>query len=85
MDLSALEQFVEEGQTNMVVDVLKHIQASAPQTVGYWVRELDKLMAAKGTNIGGDQRPYGNLARARPLEMLSAVNRVRGLSVKVRR
>lgn len=85
IDLSALEQFVEEGQTSLCVNVLKHIKASPPQSVGYWVRELQTLMAANGTNIANSKKPFGNLVKTRPLEMLAAVNRVRGLRVQVRR
>ncbi|KAF8537568.1 hypothetical protein BDD12DRAFT_887355 [Trichophaea hybrida] len=81
VDITALEQFVEEGQTNLCVDALRVISGGSLKSVRSWVDELEKLMDQKGMNIRGDQKPFGNIARARPLEILAVVNRVRGLRV----
>jgi predicted ABC-class ATPase len=81
VDLSALEQFVEEAQANLCADVLEHIQRSGSKTVKEWAVEFDRLMAQRGTNISGGSRPRGNLAWTRPLELLAVANRVRGLTV----
>lgn len=81
VDITALEQFVEEGQTNLCVDALRIISGSALKSVRDWVGELEKLMEQNGMNIRGDQQRFGNLARTRPLEIMAVVNRVRGLRV----
>lgn len=82
VDISALEQLVEEGQANLCADALRVISDSADtKSVRDWVRELEKLMEQRQADIRGESRPRGNLTWTRPLEVMAVVNRVRGLRV----
>ncbi|KAI5848892.1 hypothetical protein BZA05DRAFT_339694 [Tricharina praecox] len=79
LDTSALEQFVEEGQTTLAVHALQSIQRnSAGLTAQAWAN----MFAERRVNISRDPMPRGNIAAARPLELLAVVNRLRGLQVR---
>ena len=82
VDISALEQLVEEGQANLCADALRVISDSdSAKSVRDWVRELEKLMEQRQVDIRGESRPRGNLTWTRPLEVMAVLNRVRGLRV----
>jgi predicted ABC-class ATPase len=85
VDLAFLEQFVEPGQANTCVEALQHIGAlpGASKLARDWVKELQVLSSRNGVNLRGNKQPFGNLAFARPLEVLSVVNRVRTLKASV--
>ncbi|KAA8914523.1 putative ATPase of the ABC class [Sphaerosporella brunnea] len=82
IDITALEQIVERGQANLCAEALKLIKDSEPKSVSEWVAELDAVMEKKGMNMLGHAKPIGTLARARPIELLATVNRLRGLQIR---
>jgi predicted ABC-class ATPase len=82
IDISALEQIVENGQTELCAEALRYIKDKEPKSVGEWVQDLNSQMEKKTLNLTGSKTPGGTFARARPLEILAAVNRLRGLNTR---
>jgi len=80
IDISALEQLVEDGQTTLAIYALQLIQKdSAPNlTAEAWAKQLSE----RRVNIAREFKTRGNMAAARPLELLAVVNRLRGLQVR---
>jgi predicted ABC-class ATPase len=82
IDISALEQIVEDGQVNLCAAALSYIKSNDPKSVSEWVQGLNTRMEQKGLNLTDSKTPIGTLARARPLEILATVNRLRGLNIR---
>ncbi|RPB10955.1 hypothetical protein P167DRAFT_606885 [Morchella conica CCBAS932] len=84
VDLSGLDQLVEEGQTHACAELLNlmpklDLKYTMRRWASYLKRALDEggLDALRGGTVVG-----GKLVRCRELEMLAVVNRVRGLQVQ---
>lgn len=83
VDISGLEQIIEPGQARLVAEVLRYLPSKPhPLSVAEIVALLEGLMLDGGfDDLHVDGWLVGDLVYARPLELLAAVNRVRGLKV----
>ena len=82
IDLSAVEQLVDNGQLTAIADALRYMrrhlgEASVPEAI-------EHVMAAiKADGLDTlQERPAGDYAAFRPLELAAALNRLRSLRVK---
>lgn len=84
VDLSGLDQLVEEGQTNACAELLNFMPKSGLKyTMDRWASHLKRALDEGGLDaLRGGSVVGGKLVRCRELEMLAAVNRVRGLQVQ---
>ncbi|TGZ78142.1 hypothetical protein EX30DRAFT_366213 [Ascodesmis nigricans] len=85
IDISYIEQFVEPGQANLAARMIQKIASASVKGVNLTMREwrdmMQDMLVLKGMRF--DRNNEGNQAAARPLEMLAALNRLRGLKVEV--
>lgn len=83
VDLSGIDQLVEDGQAQVCAEVLRYISKSGFRyPVEQWAVLLKRLVDAEGLDaLHGEGAVSGKLVRVRELEILCAVNRVRGLTV----
>lgn len=84
VDLSGLDQLIEEGQTHACAELLNLMPKSGLKyTMGQWASYLKRALDEGGLDaLRGGTVVGGKLVRCRELEMLAAVNRVRGLQVQ---
>jgi predicted ABC-class ATPase len=84
VDLSGLDQLVEEGQTNACAELLNLMPKSGLKyTMEQWASYLKRALDEGGLDtLRGGSVVGGKLVRCRELEMLAVVNRVRGLQVQ---
>lgn len=77
IDISALEQLVEDGQAALATQALQLIRnEDANLTAEAWAKKLSE----RGITCEG--KPRGTLVVARPLELLAVANRFRGLQAR---
>ncbi|KAI5802616.1 hypothetical protein FPQ18DRAFT_314056 [Pyronema domesticum] len=82
VDIGGLEQLVEEGQSRMAATAMEVMKRHGGDlTIRQWVEKLRELKQKGGTNIEGKNKMGGQTVETRELEILGAVNRVRGLKV----
>ncbi len=86
IDLRALAQVVDEGQTRLIADLLLAASerlVDGSRTLASVCASLDASLA-EGPLSGWSARGYGDRAWVRGLEVGAAINRLRGLRVKGR-
>lgn len=83
IDLGAVEQLVDPSQTRAVGDALHHStrHMDGRRTIGDVVALVLEDVAARGLDALSD-RPVGDRAAFRPLELAAAMNRLRTLAVR---
>lgn len=85
IDLSAVEQLVEAGQTQAIADALRYLSRSAqPGSLRALLEVLEARLDREGLDaICPRDRPFfGGYARPRRFEIAAAINRWRGLRVQ---
>jgi predicted ABC-class ATPase len=83
IDLSGLEQLVEEAQTRAIGLALLHLKdhyLAADRPLKAVLDDLEKELTSKGLDLLSLHKP-GNLAWPRKLEIGAAISRLRGLRV----
>lgn len=82
VDLAGIDQLVEKGQTSVCAEALTYIPKSKfKYSMAQWVEFMKKLVDKEGLDALKEGVKVGDLVRPRELEILCAVNRVRGLAV----
>ncbi|KAL7276789.1 hypothetical protein RUND412_000213 [Rhizina undulata] len=83
IELGALEQFVETGQVQTCGEALRYLSMQNPKrSIRDLVGLLKELVDEKGLDaLHSEKWLVGDLVRTRELELLGALNRVRGLQV----
>lgn len=87
IDLSLVEQIVDDSQTRMIANMLKYMAMHAPfkenLTLTEWLDHFEKEINRKGlsfTQKDQEQHP-GDLAMPRRFEVASAINRLRQIKI----
>ncbi|SER11270.1 ABC-ATPase domain-containing protein [Piscibacillus halophilus] len=87
IDLSLVEQIVDDSQTRMIANMLKYMAMHAPfkedQTLVEWLNHFEKEIHRKGlsfTQKSKEQHP-GDLAMPRRFEIAAAINRLRQIKI----
>ncbi|RPF50102.1 ABC-ATPase domain-containing protein [Aquisalibacillus elongatus] len=88
IDLSLVEQIVEDSQTRMIANMLKYMAVYAPVngdlTITEWLEYFEREIEQKGlsfTQKDQEQHP-GDLAEPRRFEVSAAINRLRQINIK---
>lgn len=82
VDLAGIDQLVEKGQTGVCAEALRYMPKSKFRySMAQWAVFMKRLVDAEGLDALKEGVKVGDLVRPRELEILCAVNRVRGLAV----
>ena len=87
IDLSFVEQVVDNGQTRFIADALKYLGrhlVDGRLTIPQLLARLDAALERGGLDLVA---PYvrGDYCAARPLEVAAALNRLRTLKIRAER